>query len=604
MEGLLLEITGWASVISGGMRRLSTIMFTDIVGYSAMMERDEKGTLELLEQHNAIVQGQVEKFGGTTIKTIGDSFMVDFNSVVDAVECAFSIQEACGPFNAARGESQPKLQLRIGIHVGDVIFQGNDVFGDGVNVAQRIQSQAEPGSICISEEVFKLIEKKMPIHFRLIGEKKLKNIERPMRVYVSGSPGMPATISGPAKSSGWTALLTGCILGLLLVGGILWYYYFYSKKTPAKPVVVASSTSPGPSALPAEKPAPVASKRDVSMPPKAAIEEHIRKNLFADLARELSPPEVLSIGNIKSDMAEANLDGKGRVKVGADVTVEQTQDLFAPYDFQAGVKEMGYNPDTYRNALAEAAKISADLAASAPKEENPTLIKRTTGKGFERVVPVEFGAAPDGSDWNFGPIKIRAGEKPPEGFRGQPMSAFPQGALVVGSEQAMQAIGSYIQAREGFTARVLVKKTHLQVSQEEEAKSLKDKQEAELVSRFTVGELYDGVMVDGGNNHYQVIFMVIENKNGGELLTATIALGGEPGILRSLTGRIEVVEKDEKKIGQATLTTLANTGVAPSSGVPDFFHKGKNVALTFKMTGDRLEGSGGSYSFKLNKSKD
>ncbi len=585
------------------MRRLATIMFTDIVGYSAMMNQDERGTLELLAQHNAIVQGQIERFGGTTIKTIGDAFLIDFNSVVECVECAFAIQEACAQFNTTRAENQPKLQLRIGIHVGDVVFQENDVFGDGVNVAQRIQSQAEPGSICISEEVFKLIEKKVPIHFRLIGEKKLKNIERPMRVYVSGHPGVPVaqpSFASPKKFSGWAALLAGCVIGLVLIGGIFCYDYLIAKGgrvvDRAKPSNAKSAAKP---AVPSPPP-----PKEVPQPPQPKIAEHIQKNIFTDLARDLIPREALVIGDIRSDRVEANPDGKGRVRIGADVTIEQTEDLFVPQDFEAAVKEMGYNPETYRNALSEAGRISSDLTATVPKEETPTLVKRTTGKGYQASVPVEFTAAPDGDDWSFGPIKKRAGGKPFEGFKGQPLAAFPPGSLVVGSEPAMQAIGAYIQARENFTARVLVKKTQLQVKKEEEEKSQKEKQQTELVSRFAVGELYDGVMVENDKNNYQVIFMVVENKNEGELATATVALGGEPGILRSLTGRIEVVDKDGRAFAQAVLTTVSNSGVAPRAGVPEFFDRGKTFQLVFRMNGERIDGSGGSYTFKLNKSKD
>lgn len=586
------------------MRRLATIMFTDIVGYSAMMHKDERGTLELLAQHNTIVQAEIERFGGTTIKTIGDAFLIDFNSVVECVECAFAIQEACAQFNTTRAEGRPKLQLRIGIHVGDVVFQENDVFGDGVNVAQRIQSQAEPGSICISEEVFKLIEKKVPIHFQLVGEKKLKNIDRPMRVYVNGAPGMPA--QGQAGGSGGRsssagAIVLGSFIGLALVGASVAYFYF---KPGGNKTVAAVTTPSAVSPSPAAGSPPPPPKKNVVTPPDARIAEHIRKNLFTDLARELSSPEVLSVGVIRSEVAEADPDGKGRFKMNAEVTVEQTQDLFVPHDFQAAVREMGYNPDTYRNALAEAGRISSDLTATAPKEESPSMVKRTTGKGFDVTLPVEFTAALDGSDWTFGPLKKRAGARPVEGFKGQPLSAFPAGSLVVGSEPAMQAVSSYIQARENFAARILVKKTQMQVRQDEEQKSQKEKEEAELRSRFVVGELYDGVMVEADRSNYQVIFMVIENKNEGEMVTTTVALNGEPGVLRSLTGHIEIVQKDGKPSAQAVLTTVGNSGVAPAAGVPEFFHRGKTIPVTFQINGDRIDGSGGAYSFKLSKSAD
>jgi class 3 adenylate cyclase len=581
-------------------RRLATIMFTDIVGYSAMMERDERGTLELLSQHNAIVQAQVQQYGGTVIKTIGDAFLIDFNSVVEAVECAFTIQEACVQFNASRGENQPKLLLRIGVHVGDVVFQENDVFGDGVNVASRIQTQAEPGSICISEEVYKLIEKKVPISFRLIGEKKLKNIERPMRVYVSGNADVPAAkgiVGGSGAKSNAMALLTGVGLGLILIAGIIVYYYMSHQAAPSQRPAAAAA----PVANAAPIPAPPAQPAPPAEPDADAAAQYIRKQFFSDLAADFPQREVLQIKAFKPRLKKLEKD---RYRIEADVPVEQTQDLFVATDFLAAVRDAGFNADSYKKALAEADQRYPDLAASVPKEDHPTLVKRTTGKGYDLTVPVELTAALEGGAWVFGPLSRRVDGRQGESLKGQPLASFGKNALIAGSEPAMQAINSYIQQRESFAARVVVKQTQAQVRRDEEESTRKAAELAALRKGFTVGEMYEGSMIKDGNATYQVILMIIDNRNDGEDLAVTLALTGEGGILKQLRGRLETEEAAGKIQMTANLASVANTGIAPQDGVPDFFEKGKTYRIVLKQNGERLEGASGPYALRLNRSRE
>jgi adenylate cyclase len=157
------------------MRQLAAIMFTDIVGYSAMMSKDEKHAMAMLVKNRGIHKAAIEKFHGQYIKEIGDGTLSIFQSSVDAVNCALEIQEACC--------AEQDFQVRIGIHIGDIIFEENDVFGDGVNIASRIESSGQPGGIYFSERVYDDIKNKKDINVKYAGVRRLKNIEEPVKIY-------------------------------------------------------------------------------------------------------------------------------------------------------------------------------------------------------------------------------------------------------------------------------------------------------------------------------------------------------------------------------------------------------------------------------------
>jgi TolB-like protein/Tfp pilus assembly protein PilF len=155
-------------------------MFTDIVGFTAMSQRDEKHGLKVLEGHNNMLRPIFAKHGGTEIKTIGDSFMVEFASALAATECAIEIQRKLAEVQDMEGSP---LKVRIGLHLGDVMRRGSDIFGDAVNVASRIQPLAEPGGICISEQVFDQVRNKISRPLLKLAPRTLKNVEFPIDVY-------------------------------------------------------------------------------------------------------------------------------------------------------------------------------------------------------------------------------------------------------------------------------------------------------------------------------------------------------------------------------------------------------------------------------------
>ena len=155
----------------------------DVVGYSRMMERDETGTLDRLKQvRSGIVDPAVHRHSGRTIKLMGDGALVEFSSVVGALQCAVDIQRELGARNDSVGEKH-KLQFRIGIHLGDVIVEGDDIYGDGVNVAARLQAIAQPGGVVLSQQVYDHIGSNVPMQFVLIGEQSLKNMSRRIQAY-------------------------------------------------------------------------------------------------------------------------------------------------------------------------------------------------------------------------------------------------------------------------------------------------------------------------------------------------------------------------------------------------------------------------------------
>jgi class 3 adenylate cyclase/tetratricopeptide (TPR) repeat protein len=182
-------------------RRLAAILAADVVGYSRLMAADEEATLCALKAHRRIIDGLVASFGGRVFGSAGDSVIAEFASAVDAVRCATEVQEKLEEANSDLPEHRG-MQFRVGINLGDVMVEGDDLFGDGVNVASRLEGRAEPGGICISGTVYDQVAGKVGKTFEFMGEQSLKNIDGPVRAYrlSTGRP-KPETPAGPRASS-------------------------------------------------------------------------------------------------------------------------------------------------------------------------------------------------------------------------------------------------------------------------------------------------------------------------------------------------------------------------------------------------------------------
>ena len=186
-------------------RKLSAILAADVAGYSRLMEADEEGTLSRLTSHRReVVDPGINRHRGRIVKTTGDGMLVEFASAVDAVRCAIEIQTAMAARNAAEPEHR-YIRFRIGINVGDIVEQDGDIFGDGVNIAARLEGIAEPGGICVSARVQEDAAGKVDVAFDDMGEQALKNITRPVRAFSVqiDRPDRPGALrlSSPGKPS-------------------------------------------------------------------------------------------------------------------------------------------------------------------------------------------------------------------------------------------------------------------------------------------------------------------------------------------------------------------------------------------------------------------
>jgi class 3 adenylate cyclase len=183
-------------------RKLAAILMVDVSGFSRMMGRNEEGTTALIREFHDRTRGLVETHQGRVVDTAGDSVFGEFDSVVNAVRCTQAIQEAQSTANAGR-EPADRIETRIGVHLGDVIVQDYRVYGDGVNIAARLQTIAAPGGICVSEAVYQQVYTKLDLAFEDLGVQELKNIEHPIRLYRVSGPetGRTVTHSPPAASA-------------------------------------------------------------------------------------------------------------------------------------------------------------------------------------------------------------------------------------------------------------------------------------------------------------------------------------------------------------------------------------------------------------------
>lgn len=163
-------------------RKLTTILVADAKGYSTLMASDEAGTLERLRRYRAIMERLFERHDGRGVNTWGDAVIAEFPSVVEAVRCAIEIQDSLATENGMLPDAQ-QMRFRIGVNLGDVMIDGDDLYGDGVNVAARLQSLAEPGGIMVSGTVYSLVHKQLAVGFDFVGNEAVKNLEEPVPSY-------------------------------------------------------------------------------------------------------------------------------------------------------------------------------------------------------------------------------------------------------------------------------------------------------------------------------------------------------------------------------------------------------------------------------------
>jgi len=222
-------------------RKLTTILSADVKGYSRLMGEDEEWTLRTLNSHKEMMGSLIQQHRGRVVGTAGDNVLAEFASVVDAVQCAVEIQQMLRAKNAVLPETR-RMEFRIGINLGDVIEEGDSIYGDGVNIAARLESMAEAGGICISGSAFEQIENKLPLQYDYLGEHEVKNIAKPVRVYRAKiEPEVTPSKSPMEKKPAWKGL-SKTVLGIIavaVIAGAVSLYQVVLRHSPSKTEVAS-----------------------------------------------------------------------------------------------------------------------------------------------------------------------------------------------------------------------------------------------------------------------------------------------------------------------------------------------------------------------------
>ncbi len=209
-------------------RKLSAVLSADVKGYSRLMGQDEAGTVNRLKEYRALMTGLIQQYRGRVVDSPGDNILAEFASAVDATECAAKIQQELKNRNAEVPD-EAKMEFRIGINLGDVIEDGERIYGDGVNITARIESLAESGGICVSGTIYDQVRNKLNLGYENLGEHHVKNIVEPVRVYrVLTEPEVAGkVVGGKRKLRRWIALITAILLIAGLGGMLSWFYYLH-----------------------------------------------------------------------------------------------------------------------------------------------------------------------------------------------------------------------------------------------------------------------------------------------------------------------------------------------------------------------------------------
>jgi class 3 adenylate cyclase/F0F1-type ATP synthase membrane subunit b/b' len=381
----------------GMKRRLTCILAADAVGYSGKMGEDEEGTVRILAAHRAIIDGIIAFHEGRIMHTAGDSVLAEFSSVVEAVRCAVEIQDALKTRNDALPENR-RMLFRVGVNLGDVVVKNDDLLGDGVNVAARLESIAEPGGICISSSVYDQITGKLDLGFLDIGEQSLKNISRPIRVFrVSGTAGpartAPPTTPAPAVRKSPRAVLIA--VGTLAIAAVAAWQAGWMRFGPGD--AGSPKTVTAPVAAPSPAPATSAATTTTVTPPETsgartqgeaerlrAEAESLKRQAEAELARARSEAEASRASKTRTDAeaaaaklrAQAETDA-ARIRADAEATVARAR-IDADAATRAANAELAKASQSA--AKAEPARVDATSARAPATAETPAKVA-TTGLG-------------------------------------------------------------------------------------------------------------------------------------------------------------------------------------------------------------------------------
>jgi TolB-like protein/class 3 adenylate cyclase len=257
-------------------RKLTAILSADVKGYSRLMGEDEEWTVRTLDTFKGVMKNIIPQHRGRVVDSTGDNLLAEFASVVDAVQAAVEIQQVLRAKNSLLPENR-RMEFRIGINLGDVIEEGERIFGDGVNIAARLEGLAEAGGICISGSAFEQIENKLPLHYDYLGEHEVKNITRPVRVYraLMDNGGVKEKGASPkVQGQGQRITVFGLIGALVIISGIALWQYAQRPTSPTPKVVEKAD--------PQKMAFPLPDKPSIAVLPFTNMSDDKEQEYFAD----------------------------------------------------------------------------------------------------------------------------------------------------------------------------------------------------------------------------------------------------------------------------------------------------------------------------------
>src|SRR6266446_3232057 len=383
-------------------RKLAAIMFTDMVGYSALAQRDDKVALELLEEHRRLLREIFPRFHGTEIKTIGDAFLVEFGSALEAAQSAIEIQRTLAKRNHDV-TSDRRIELKIGIHIGDVMHRDGDVYGDGVNIASRIEQLAGAGGICVSMDVERQIRNALEARFEKFGSADLKNIKLPMdlfRIVLPWEKGAESPAKRTSKKSPFLVPAAILVILALLAG---WWWMQRSSKNRQS---VAAHASP---AAPTNTP----DQKSVAVLPFVNLSDDKGSEYFSDGVSEelLTVLQKIPGMHVAARTSAFSFKGKNATaqeigqKLGVaylvDGSVRKSGDTvrIAARLARAGTGEELWSENFTRN-LKDVFAVQSELAETIVAQVRDRLTGGTAGSADKQKIQAEVQAAEKGGTTN------------------------------------------------------------------------------------------------------------------------------------------------------------------------------------------------------------
>ena len=315
-------------------RKLRAILSADVKGYSLLMADDEAFTIRTIKEYRNIISSSVEQHAGRVVDSPGDNILAEFASAVDAVQCAVEIQKRLKEENDRLIEDK-RLVFRIGINIGDVVHDGDRIYGDGVNIAARIEGLADPGGVCISRSAYNQIKKKVGFEYAYLGEQPLKNIEDPVNVYkvlmTPGGPGKPIGVKAKLSTKRWVWPLTAAVL--ILLGIVTWQFYQKLITPKFKPASIENIDHTLP-----EKPAiPLPDKPSIAVLPFVNLSDDPKQEYFVDGMTEDLITDLSKLSGLFVIARNSVFTYKGK-----PVKVKQVaQELAVKYVLEGSVRRVG-----------------------------------------------------------------------------------------------------------------------------------------------------------------------------------------------------------------------------------------------------------------------